>query len=134
MGKKMHQLVISIAFVVTCIPFIECKSIHKRQSVGNFSVDELASEEVAATGRAEDSPGAIPDEVPNSTIVEIHENTTDVELFNQNNESQRVKRSRPSASKRSENNVCEKRRSKSKPQPPQVREMKKYLHEIVQIR
>ena len=134
MGKEMQIIVLLIVFLVI-FPF-DCKSIHKRQPKMNFAVEEEASEEVAVTGSAgEDSPGIIPGEVSNSTIVEIDENATDVELSYQSNESQRVKRSQPSASRRPQNNVCKKRKSRetrSRRHQPQVREMQKYLNEIVQ--
>ena len=124
MGKEMQIIVLLIGFVVI-FPF-DCKSIHKRQPKVNFAVKE-ASEEVAVTGSAgEDSPGIIPGEVSNSTIVEIDENATDVDLSYQSNESQRVKRSRPSASRRR----GEKRKSKetrSRQHQPQVRETHKIL-------
>ena len=120
----MQIIVLLIGFVVI-FPF-DCKSIHKRLSKVNFAVKE-ADEEVGLTGSSgEDSPGVIPDKVSNSTIVKINENATDVELSYQSNESQRVKRSRPSASRR----CGEKRKSKetrSRQHQPQVREMHKIL-------
>ena len=121
MGKEMHIIVLSIAFVV--ISSIHCKSIHKKRSIVNFPVEEEeAGGEVVVTGSAgEDSPRAIPD-------AEIHEDATaaeepereklphkaretfEIELLHQKNKNQRVRRS--SASDGTENSKRGKKKNK----------------------